>query len=676
MASRHVATTSDRRMRDRREPISADGVALGARHLSWLPLTLVILSLAGLAIAPIVLQQRTENLRTDLRSAAEPGRMMLGELRLGLAHELSVAQRFALSGASSDWFAYHRAVATDDSLMSRLDVMLRTLSVPARLSIAGVKETVSRWRRMSAVEDGASSPSLLRDAVQRGVSYEDLLSSTIRVDSAVASAMQYRRARIEHAETLELRIAITFVLIGCIASAAVLVLTLRDRHLRLVLKRRAEEEASLRRLAGSLSGAFTIDEVAELTVAAALNSSRVGGAYLTRAIDGNLVTVAGRGTLAPVTGTRSPLPPWLDENVDRNHPRIFTTEVRPAPDPMHAGNDGRKSGSLLVVPLRHNGAIIGTLGIASAGGRRQFGESALRFGRALGDLAAVALHRAEALENERRARAEAESAVRTRDAVVSIVSHDLRNPLMAILGSADLLLELMRDEPNEMARSQLNMLKHAADTMNRLIRDLLDVTRLESGPLPVQRRRLNLIEVVDDVVSMFQIVARARHLTLAREIPPEAPIIQGDRDRLGQALANLVSNAVKFTPEGGQIHVSVSVQPQRVEACVHDTGPGIPNEAIPHLFDRFWQASRHDARGLGLGLTIAKAIIDAHGGSITVESALNRGTTFRVALPRGETDVATTPIVRQGTLLPEPVSPTPEQLQMASIFAGVTPPLQ
>jgi signal transduction histidine kinase len=229
-----------------------------------------------------------------------------------------------------------------------------------------------------------------------------------------------------------------------------------------------------------------------------------------------------------------------------------------------------------------------------------------------------------------------------------------------------------------MARSQLVMLKHAADTMNRLIRDLLDVTRLESGPLPVQRRRLNLNEVVDDVVGMFQVVARARHLTLVRETPAEAPIIHGDRDRLGQALSNLISNAVKFTPEGGQIRVTMEVQPDSVHLCVRDTGPGIPNDAIPHLFDRFWQASRHDARGLGLGLTIAKAIVDAHSGDIAVDSALNRGTTFRVTLPRGEADApAATPSPRLGTALPlEPASPTPEQLQMASIFAGVTPPLQ
>src|SRR5206468_11689224 len=105
-------------------------------------------------------------------------------------------------------------------------------------------------------------------------------------------------------------------------------------------------------------------------------------------------------------------------------------------------------------------------------------------------------------------------AVRTRDAVISIVSHDLRNPLMALLGSADLLLELTDEHGHDTERTQLATLKHAADSMNRLIRDLLDVTRLESGPLPVQRSHLNLIDVVDDVVDMFQIVVRARRMTL------------------------------------------------------------------------------------------------------------------------------------------------------------------
>jgi signal transduction histidine kinase len=299
----------------------------------------------------------------------------------------------------------------------------------------------------------------------------------------------------------------------------------------------------------------------------------------------------------------------------------------------------------------------------------------LRFGRALGDLAAVALHRAEALDSERRARAEAESAVRTRDAVVSIVSHDLRNPLMAILGSADLLLELTDEHGHETERTQLATLKHAADSMNRLIRDLLDVTRLESGPLPVQQSTLNLLDVVDDVVDMFQIVVRARHMTLTRDGPHQIPTVVGDRDRLAQAFSNLIANAVKFTPDGGQIKISIELRADGVYAFVRDTGPGIPPDQIPHLFDRFWQASHSDTRGLGLGLSIVKAIVEAHGGSVQVESVMNEGSAFCVRLPRA--DVQSLPMPNGlGATIPDTTTLPTEPSSVPSIFSIVGQPLE
>ena len=673
MANQHVAHSTDRRFRDRREPNGAIGT--GARHLSWLPLLLVVLSLTGLAIAPLVLQQRTRDVRDDIRSVGEPGRLLLGELRVGLARELSMGMRFAVGRETSSLVEFQRAASSDDSLLGRLDATLRVMGPDARASVAGVRESVRRWRQFAASNEHVSSVDILRQAVQHGVNYEALLLATVRVDSAVAQAMQSRRAQIERDEGLELALAIAFVIVGVVASAAVLILTLRDRHLRLVLKRRAEEEASLRRLAGSLSGAFTVNEVADLTVAAALNSSRIGGAYLARALDGDLVTIAGHGSCAPIAGTRARIPAWLHDGKSGDHPRIYTTEVR---RPSHEGNGHLQectSGSLLVVPLRHNGDVIGTLGVASAGGRRQFRESSLRFGRALGDLAAVALHRAEALDNERRARAMAESAVRTRDAVVSIVSHDLRNPLMAILGSADLLLELIGEPGHETERTQLATLKHAADSMNRLIRDLLDVTRLESGPLPVERTHLNLADIVDDVVGMFEISAKTRHLKFIREAPQQRPLIYGDRDRLAQALANLVGNAVKFTPDGGQIRVSIEVHSDGVYAFVRDTGPGIPPDQVPHLFDRFWQASRNDARGLGLGLFIVKAIVEAHDGTVHVDSVINEGSTFCIHLPRADVSALPKP-TELHALTTGTTTLTAEQSSVPSMFATVGQPLE
>ena len=616
------------------------------RRLSWVPLSLVMLSLTGLAITPLALQHHTRELRMSVRMVSEPSHLLLGELRVGLARELSLAQRFALSRESAQWFAYHSAAASDDSILVKLEQTLRGMGAAAHASLAALRQSVDRWRLISAVVERSDAADRLREALQHGVDYEDLLLATVRVDSAVSHEMQTRRAAIESAEQLEFTITLTFVALGCIACFAVLVLTLRDRHLRVVLRRRAEEEASLRRLAATLSGAFSIDEVGELTVQAALKSSRIGGAYLTRAVGDDLVTVAGRGTLAPEPGSPIAMPSWLRADDGKQQPRILTSEQPCSPIESYQRGVARRSLSVLVVPLCHKGDVIGALGIVSAGGRRQFGDSSIRFGRALGDLAAVALHRAEALDREQKARAEAESAVRTRDAVVSIVSHDLRNPLMAILGNAELLLEMVHDDEQGTIRSQLQTLKHAADTMNRLVRDLLDVTRLEAGPLPVTKRPLNIMDVVEEVVGMFQSVERGRRISVTCSGPKIVPQMLGDRDRLGQALSNLIGNAVKFAPDGGSVHVSCEVESATIIVRVHDTGAGIPEDQIPQLFDRFWQASHGDTRGLGLGLTIVKAIVEAHGGTVTVESTVNKGSTFSLTFPRSDIEATARPTTR------------------------------
>lgn len=608
-------------------------VAFAAHHLSWVPLTLVVLSLTGLALTPLILRERTIGLRADVRNVAEPARLELGNLRLGLARELTFSQRFALSPESALWFDYHDVVARDDSLLSQLESTVAEIGPVGDRAVRSLQERVTSWRQLTDMDGRPHAHDGLREAVTRAASYEGVLLATLRVDTALARAMLSRRSRLDDADRLDVQFAIAFVLIGCAASAAVLALTLRGANLQHALRRRAEEEALFRTLASKLSAASTVDEVANVTVAAALESSRIGGAYLTRTSDHQLVTIAARGTCASETGAYMPLPEWLGDPRHRDHPRIYTTELDLSRG-YFAQHDCQRARSLLVVPLRYDEDAIGTLGIASAGGRRRFDKSSLRFGRMLGDLAAVALHRAEALEREHRARAEAEAAVRTRDAVVSIVSHDLRNPLAAIMSSAEFMLELLPDvEGRDVVRSQLNTLKHAADAMNRLVRDLLDVTRLESGPLPIVRRRVKMTEIADDVIGMFQAVLRRRRLTLRSAVAPDLPDLWADRDRLEQALSNLVSNAVKFTADGGTVTIAVDAVADGVRICVSDSGVGIPTEHLTHLFDRFWQASRDDRRGLGLGLSIVKGIVEAHGGHISVESTPGNGSSFCFVLP-------------------------------------------
>ena len=614
--------------------------------MSWVPLALVILSLAGIAFAPLVVRERTKRMRSDMRNASEPTRLLLGDLRAGLAREQTLAQRFTVDHAPAYWTSYARTVARDDSVLNRIGVAMKVLGPDAQNAFDTLYTRINRWREIAAIDGHRSGTLFLEQLVQRGVTYEDLLYPTLRVDSAVATAMQIRRANVDSLNSLALGLTIFFVAVGCVASAAVLVLTLRGRQLRMVLQRRAEEETALRTLARALSGAVTVPDVAGLTVSAAIQLSRVGGAYLAVTRGKELEVLAARGSSVSKEGKSFPLPLWITNRRRDDEPRVLTCERRPRGED-HRG--GVEITSQLVVPMHYDGKVIGLLALRSAGGRRAFGPSTARYGRALGDLAAVAMRRAEALQHERDARVQAEDAVHTRDRVVSIVSHDLRNPLTVILGGADLLLDVIPNDPQrDSERDQLERMRHAATTMNRLIADLLDITRLESGPLPIHFVELNITDVIDDAMNLFQAAGQQRKIMLERPASGGLPTVWGDPDRLVQMLSNLLANALKFTPQGGSIGVQAVLNKEgNVELSVHDTGSGIPAERLKHLFDRFWHVTHDHRGGLGLGLSIVRAITDAHGAQLNVESAPDHGTTFKVALKTAAGRPDTTPRARE-----------------------------
>jgi signal transduction histidine kinase len=177
------------------------------------------------------------------------------------------------------------------------------------------------------------------------------------------------------------------------------------------------------------------------------------------------------------------------------------------------------------------------------------------------------------------------------------------------------------------------MIRRAADRMNRLIQDLLDVKRIEGGRLAVEPRPQSVTTVVNEAVEMLRPLASGNSLTLCADVPTDLPRAQIDPARIHQVLSNLVGNSIKFTPAGGSITVRAEPWAGEVRVTVIDTGPGIAPEQIPHLFGRYWQANRRDHRGIGLGLAIAKGIVEAHNGRIWVESALGQGTRFHFTLP-------------------------------------------
>jgi signal transduction histidine kinase/DNA-binding NarL/FixJ family response regulator len=239
-----------------------------------------------------------------------------------------------------------------------------------------------------------------------------------------------------------------------------------------------------------------------------------------------------------------------------------------------------------------------------------------------------------ALENVRLYRA-AQRAAQARDDVLAIVSHDLRNPLHTIALSASYLEEVFLPDLPEAALQQTQIIRRAVDRANRLIQDLLDVSRIEAGGFSVAAEPIAPALLLADACEAMASTASAAnvHLTCCSD-GADLPDVMADRERLQQVFSNLIGNAIKFTPAGGTIDVSASASgPFRVRFSVRDSGPGMSPENLPHIFDRFWQARHGERTGAGLGLAIAKGIVEAHDGTISAQSEPGHGAEIAFELP-------------------------------------------
>ena len=255
---------------------------------------------------------------------------------------------------------------------------------------------------------------------------------------------------------------------------------------------------------------------------------------------------------------------------------------------------------------------------------------------------------------------EAERIIDAREEILRIVAHDLRNPLNTISMAADLLLEDTKQEASR--ASQLRIMKRSGERMNRLIQDLLSVTTIEAGRLSIAPKKISLNELLHEACELLEPIAREKSITLTVNAAADLPPVRADASRVLQVFSNLVGNAVKFTPSGGAITLSAMRADGKVQCSVADNGPGIPAAQIPRLFGKFWQAKRGDGRGVGLGLAIARGIVEAHGGTITVDSEEGKGSVFTFALPVWSNEAArfdTTQFTTQTRIITQSISSPP-----------------
>jgi PAS domain S-box-containing protein len=324
------------------------------------------------------------------------------------------------------------------------------------------------------------------------------------------------------------------------------------------------------------------------------------------------------------------IPTLRERGFDRYYDEALCGEIKVLSHALHryivpvrsaGGEQLAQSGR--IAPLVDSGRIVGTITVVTDVSERVAVERELR----------AQIATAEA------ARLQAEQASRVKDDFLATLSHEIRTPLNAVLGWTRILRSRTPDA-NMVARA-IEVIERNASAQLTLVTDMLDMARITAGKVRLELGELDLAATVASAVDVIRPAAEAKGIELNTDLASDVPVVRGDEDRLLQVFWNLLSNAVKFTDGGGHITIRLAAADHRVRVSITDTGQGISQEFIPHIFQRFKQADASAARrhgGLGLGLALVREIVHMHGGSVDVQSAgLREGTTFTVTLPASRT---------------------------------------
>jgi signal transduction histidine kinase len=615
-----------------------------------LPVVFIIGSLASLVVLPIVVANHTSRMRAEITRVAEPARHSANETQMDVAAELDKIIAYQVTQQRQYRDEYLRLVAEEERDTQRLVELAPQLGKPVERALAVMKANLDRWHRdvQGATFLDAQQPSevFTTRLFEHHPSFEQALRAASMLEVAIQESIDQRLLRIRDAERLN--VALTLILTGLALTSALLVTGL-GRQMRLLAaeatrrRQEAEHEAADARLARERAekeerrAAFLASAGQELSASLDFENAvrTLAKLFVPNLAEMCAIDIVDDGEVRRAAAAhRDPkqestlraeapaLPPEIAEVIETREPRIVGPDRGLFSYLTARAEDGARS--MLVIPLVTRGKAGGVITLAAPAGRV--------FTRDDVSLAAeLARHGALAMDNSR-LYSESQQAVSAREEVLAIVSHDLRNPLNAIM-LASSMIEASGALSNE-DREQIEVVDLSAKRMQRLIEDLLDVTRLEGGKrLPIEPEVLEVEPLVAEACDLFKAQAVDSTITLRSEVDGGTAPVFADRHRILQVLSNLIGNAMKFTPPGGEILVAARSRATEVLFEVSDNGPGIPRENLRDVFNPYWQGKRAERMGAGLGLPIAKGIVEAHGGQIWVESESGDGTRFFFTLP-------------------------------------------
>lgn len=572
---------------------------------SVLTVGFVLLAVVALAVVPIYLGRKENAALAQISEVLDPARLVETQLSLVQARQMAALQAYLLTGGPAYRIRYLSTVQREGELYTQLTDLVKDMDLDVRKQLVDLADISNRWHL-------GHQEALNSDEVRRSVAranfgreqqrFAELQGATLDLEKAIQGEVDAGRDRIENQRALQTRVTFGLLLL---ALGATFMVGLVGRWLH-VLTKEAEERRN-----------------------EAVSARRENEALLEATADGVLGIDLG-GLIMSVNRAGSDMLGYTENELRSHDFHEFLHHTTSGGEPR----------------TRDSSAILGAL--EGGGDSTVSGEDVLwcRDGSALPvnwslrplvdgiEVRGAVLtftDMTEIRENENALR----RAVRVREEVVSVVSHDLRNPLGVVAGAADLLLDLPLDEPER--QKQARIIRRSAQRMARLIENLLDIARIEAGALVVRPTVESPGGLLEEVRQVFQPQAEALDLDLRISVAPGTPAAMVDADRVNQALSNLVANAIKFTPAGGSVELTASPDGVGwVAFAVKDTGPGIPESIRDRLFDRFWQASRHDRTGSGLGLAIVRGIAEAHGGSVEVSASPEKGAMFTLRLPAAD----------------------------------------